>query len=74
MGRADTLTPVRIEHALAAEVLLLSYPVLLGKGKRFFSDTAAARELSLITSKPGPSGIVINTYKPKGPLRTGTVS
>jgi dihydrofolate reductase len=35
---SSTLTPVLLEHGLADEVLLLVFPVLLGTGKRIFSD------------------------------------
>jgi hypothetical protein len=52
--------------------MLLTCPVFLGKGKRFFADGTPPRELALIASKAGPSGLVLTTYKPKGPLRTGT--
>jgi hypothetical protein len=41
---------VLIEHGLADEVMLLIYPVLLGTGKRFFSDGAPPRELALISA------------------------
>lgn len=68
---SSTLTPVLIEHALADEVMLLTYPVLLGKGKRFFFDGASPRELALVSSKAGSSGVIMNVYKPSGPLRTG---
>jgi dihydrofolate reductase len=71
---SSTLTPVIIEHALADEVMLLTYPVLLGTGKRFFSDGTPPRELALVRSKAGPSGAIMNVYKPRGPLRTGDVS
>lgn len=69
---SSTLTPVLIEHGLADEILLLIYPVLLGTGKRFFSDGKPPRELALVNSKSGPSGVLLNTYKPRGPLRTGS--
>lgn len=67
---SSTLTPVLIEHGLADEVLLLVYPVLLGKGKRIFSENAAARELALVSTRTAASGVVINMYRPVGPLRT----
>jgi dihydrofolate reductase len=35
---SSTLTSMLLEHGLADEVLLFVYPILLGKGKRFFSD------------------------------------
>lgn len=69
---SSTLTPVLIEHGLADEVLLLVFPVLLGRGKRLFSDTAAATELKLVSTRAASSGVVISTYKPAGAVRTGS--
>ncbi len=69
---SSTLTPVLLEQGLADEVLLLVYPVLLGTGKRFFSDSAPPRELALVGTKAASSGVVISTYRPSGPLRTGS--
>jgi dihydrofolate reductase len=69
---SSTLTPVLLEHGLADEVLLLVFPVLLGKGKRFFSDGTPPRELALVSTKAVSSGVIISTYRPSGPLRTGT--
>lgn len=69
---SSTLTPVLLEHELADEVLLLVFPVLLGKGKRFFSDGTPPRELALVGTKTAASGVVISTYRPNGPLRTGS--
>ncbi len=69
---SSTLTPVLLEHGLADEVLLLVCPVLLGTGKRFFSDVAPPCELTLVGTKAASSGVVISTYKPSGPLRTGS--
>jgi dihydrofolate reductase len=70
---SSTLTPVLLEHGLADEVLLLVFPVLLGTGKRIFSDGTPPRELTLVSTKAVPSGVIISTYKSSGPLRTGTV-
>ena len=69
---SSTLTPVLLEHGLADEVLLFVYPILLGRGKRFFSDGAPPRELALVGTKAASSGVVISTYRPSGPLRTGS--
>ena len=66
---SSTLTPVLLEHGLADEVLLLVFPVLLGKGKRFFADGTAPRELALVSTKAASSGVIISTYKPSGPSR-----
>jgi dihydrofolate reductase len=70
---SSTLTPVLLEHGLADEVLLLVFPVLLGTGKRIFSDGTPPRELTLVSTKAASSGVIISTYKPSGPLRTGTM-
>ena len=69
---SSTLTPVLLEHGLADEVMLLVFPVLLGKGKRFFSEGTPPRELALVNTKAVSSGVIISTYRPSGPLGTGT--
>jgi hypothetical protein len=63
---------VLLQAGLAEEVLLLVFPVLLGKGKRFMSDNAVPRELSLVGTKATSSGVLINTYRNVGALRTGS--
>ena len=67
---SSTLTSVLLEQGLVDEVLLLVYPVLLGRGKRFFSDSADPRELALVSTKATPSGVLMNTYRHVGSLRT----
>lgn len=69
---SSTLTSMLLEHGLADEVLLFVYPVLLGNGKRLFSDGTPPRALALTGTKAVPSGVIISTYTPAGPLRTGS--
>ncbi len=69
---SSTLTSILLEHGLADQILLIIYPILLGKGKRFFSDGTPPRQLTLTGTKATPGGIHINTYRPAGPLRTGS--
>ncbi len=71
---SSTLTSVLLEQGLVDEVLLLVYPVLLGPGKRFFSDRAPPRELALVSTKALPSGVLINTYRAVGALRTESIA
>lgn len=67
---SSTLTSVLLEQGLADEVVLLVYPVLLGRGKRFFSDSVDPCELALVNTKVTSTGVLINTYRYVGSLRT----
>ena len=71
LSGSSTLTSTLLEHGLADEVLLAVYPVLLGKGKRFFAEGTPARSFELVSTKAFPSGIIFSTYKVAGPLKTG---
>jgi dihydrofolate reductase len=64
-----TLTAVLLEQGLVDEVVLMVYPVLLGRGKRCFSDSADPRELALVSSKATSTGVLVNTYRHVGSLR-----
>jgi dihydrofolate reductase len=69
---SSTLTSKLLEHGLADEVLLFVYPILLGKGKRFFSDETPPSGLALTSTNAVSSGVLISTYTPAGPLRAGS--
>lgn len=69
---SSTLTPLLIAEGLADEVVLLVFPVMIGRGKRIFSDVVRPSELRLIESKATPTGVVVSTYKPAGAMRTGS--
>jgi dihydrofolate reductase len=69
----STLISMLLEHGLADEVLLFVYPILLSKGKRFFSDGTRPSGLSLASTNAVSSGVLINTYTPAGPLRMGSL-
>jgi dihydrofolate reductase len=66
---SSTLTSALLEHGLADEVVLLVDPVLLGKGKRIFAEGTPPRAFELASTKALPSGIVVNTFRPAGPLK-----
>jgi dihydrofolate reductase len=68
---SSTLTSTLLEYGLADEVVLVVYPVLLGTGKRFFTQGSPPRSFELVSTKAMPSGIILSTYKVAGPLNTG---
>ena len=65
VGLRDELASVVLDNRAADRKLV--YPILLGTGKRFFSDGAPPRELALVGTKAASSGVVISTYRPSGP-------
>ena len=58
--------------ALIDEFNLLTFPVLLGRGRRLFAPDAPARSLRLVHSETFSSGVVMTTYKPAGDVKTGS--
>jgi dihydrofolate reductase len=66
---SSTLTSALFEQGLVDAVLLIVYPVLLGQGKRFFSDSADPRELAFVSTKAMSTGLLINKYRHVGSLR-----
>jgi dihydrofolate reductase len=69
LSGSSTLTSTLLEHGLADEALLIVYPVLLGKGKRFFAEGTPPCAFELASTKALSSGIIINAYKAAGPLK-----
>ena len=67
---SSTLTSPLLGQGLVDEVVLIVYPVLLGRGKRFFSDSVDPRELAFVSTKSTSTGVLINTYRYVGSLRT----
>jgi dihydrofolate reductase len=67
---SSTLTSVLLGEGLVDEVVLITYPVLLGRGKRILSDTIDARELAFVSTKVTPTGVLLNTYRYIGALKS----
>jgi dihydrofolate reductase len=66
---SSTLTSTLIEYGLADEMVLVVYPVLIGKGKRIFADGTPPRSFEFVSGNALPSGVVINSFKLAGPLK-----
>jgi dihydrofolate reductase len=54
------------EHDLIDEYRLVVYPLVLGTGKKLFSDGFPHREFALAESRALSRGVVINTYRRSG--------
>ena len=51
------------EHDLVDEYRLAVYPLVLGTGKKLFSDGFALARLTLVETRALRSGVVVNTYR-----------
>ncbi|GJH24215.1 dihydrofolate reductase family protein [Caballeronia novacaledonica] len=56
---------------LIDELCLLIYPVMLGRGKRLFSDDALVSAFTLAHSTQTPGGVIVTRYIRDGEVRTG---
>lgn len=48
------------------------FPVVLGRGKRLFSETAKPSALRLVRAQISATGVVMSTYVPGGDIRPGS--
>ena len=70
-GSSDFLQTL-LKAGLVDEFVVLTFPLLLGKGKRLFGDGLAPCSLELVGTKSTPNGAVVSTYRPAGTVRTGS--
>lgn len=61
-----------IEADLVDEYRLMFIPVHLGSGRKLFRDGTRAAALRLIKSSVTSTGVIIASYLPDGPVRTGS--
>ena len=73
LSGSSTLTSTLLEHGVADELLLIVYPVLLGRGKRLFAAGTPARSFELVKTRAMPSGIILTHYGLAGPLKTAGI-
>ena len=55
-----------VENHLVDEIILLTYPVVVGQGTRLFPATGPDTALELVDSRATPSGVTIQVYRPTG--------
>jgi dihydrofolate reductase len=54
------------DNQLVDEIILLTYPVVVGQGTRLFPDTGPDTALDLVDSQSTPGGVTIQVYRPAG--------
>lgn len=58
--------------SLIDEYNVWTFPVVLGRGKRLFSETAKSSALRLVRSQVSTTGVVMSAYVPDGDIRPGS--
>jgi dihydrofolate reductase len=59
-------------HDLVDELRTLTFPVLLGQGKRLFGSRAPAATFKLLTSTTTPNGVIVSAYQRAGDFKVGS--
>lgn len=66
---SSELLQTLIAADLIDEHCLWVFPVVLGKGKRLFENGVPPRGLTLVDTRSTPNGVLLNTYRPAGPVQ-----
>ena len=69
---SSTLYVPLLNAGLIDRLVLITFPLLLGEGKRIFDGSEKPGALTLVDSFVSSTGVVTTTYEPAGEVRTGT--
>lgn len=68
---SSTLYPQLLKAGLLDRLTVMTFPVILGSGKRLFGEGTPAGALKLVDQKVTQTGAVIATYEPGGAIEHG---
>jgi dihydrofolate reductase len=69
---SSTLYPQLLEAGLIDRITLMTFPLVLGEGKRLFGEGTPSRSMRMVEHKVTSVGTVIAAYEPAGEVQTGT--
>jgi dihydrofolate reductase len=69
---SGNLIQTLMRHNLVDLYRLWIFPLVIGSGKRLFSDGTIPSGLKLVDNKVSTTGVVIGTYEPAGEIVTGS--
>jgi len=61
------------EHGLVDEICLMTFPVVLGKGKRLFNENSVPTAFKMTDSLITKNGVTFAYYERDGEVKTGTI-
>jgi len=68
MGSGDLIQTL-MRHNLVDRYVLLIHPLVLGSGRRLFTDGGAFAALHLVSANPTPNGVVVASYEPAAAIK-----
>jgi dihydrofolate reductase len=69
---SSTLYPQLLAEGMIDRLFVMTFPVLLGKGKRLFGKGTPSGAMKLVNSDVSTTGVLIATYEPAGAVPIGT--
>lgn len=69
---SSVLLQTLMAQDLIDEYRLLTFPVILGAGKRLYGDSARPRALELMSSTLSTTGVTLTNYRRAGAVKTGS--
>ena len=69
---SGNLIQTLLRHNLVDQYRLWVFPLVIGSGRRLFSEGTIPSGLKLVDSKVSTTGVVIGTYEPAGAVVTGS--
>ena len=69
---SSTLYVPLLNAGLIDQLVLMTFPILLGEGKRIFDGSEKPGALKLVNHFVSDKGVLFTTYEPEGEVQTGT--
>ncbi len=63
---SSTLYPPLLAAGLIDELILMTFPIILGRGKRLFGDGTPPGALRLLDQQVGAKGVIVTRWAPDG--------
>jgi len=70
---SSKLVQLLLANDMVDELCLITYPIVLGQGKKLFAGGEAPRTFTLTESHIGKTGVIAARYTRAGSIKTGTI-
>ena len=69
---SSTLYPQLLEAGLIDRLIVMTFPLILGEGKRLFGEGTPPGAMRMVEHKVSAEGTIIAAYEPAGEVKTGS--